>query len=61
VRRPSKILLIAVEHICDNRRKNETKYYSLSTKDPEFNTWASDRTKCQDWYKHPKEGKVVKR
>jgi hypothetical protein len=28
---------------------------------PEFNTWASDRTKCQDWYKHPKEGMVVKR
>ena len=28
---------------------------------PEFVTWASDRTKCQDWYKHPVEGKVVKR
>ena len=28
---------------------------------PEFTTWANDRTKCQDWYKHPVEGKVVKR
>jgi len=28
---------------------------------PEFNTWASDRTKCQDWYKHPIAGKVVNR
>ena len=25
-----------------------------------WNTWASDRTKCQDWYKHPVAGKVVK-
>ena len=28
---------------------------------PEFNTWASDRTKCQDWYKHPVPSKVVTR
>ena len=28
---------------------------------PEFNTWASDRTKCQDWYKHPDTRKVVTR
>lgn len=28
---------------------------------PEFNTWASDRTKAQDWYKHPVPQKVVKR
>lgn len=26
---------------------------------PEFNTWASDRTKSQDWYKYPAPGKVV--
>ena len=28
---------------------------------PKFNTWASDRTKCQDWYKHPIAGRVVNR
>jgi hypothetical protein len=28
---------------------------------PEFNTWAADHTKARDWYKHPVEGKVVKR
>ena len=28
---------------------------------PEFTTWANDHTKYQDWYKHPVEGKVVKR
>jgi hypothetical protein len=27
----------------------------------EFNTWASDRTKCQDWYRHSQTGKVVNR
>ena len=26
-----------------------------------FNTWASDRTQAQDWYKHPVAGKVVER
>ena len=28
---------------------------------PEFVTWASDRTKAQDWYKHPIPAKVVQR
>lgn len=27
----------------------------------EFNTWASNRSKCQDWYRHPTSGKVVNR
>ena len=27
----------------------------------DFNTWASDRTKCKDWYQHPQTDKVVKR
>lgn len=26
---------------------------------PEFVTWANDRTKAQDWYKHPVAGKVI--
>jgi hypothetical protein len=26
---------------------------------PEFVTWANDRTKAQDWYKHPIAGKVI--
>ena len=28
---------------------------------PEFTTWASDRTKAKDWYKHPATGKVIQR